>query len=77
MKMTNSEYFKTPRERASGFRNWCLNIGCESCPFSKHLFDCGDYARFKWLDMEYVKTPTRTLRDDVRTYFEATKRKRK
>lgn len=69
---TNGEVFITPREREVAFRNWCLGQTCGKCQFWNR---CGDYARFKWLELPYKRTSKkRTLADDARDYFEATKK---
>jgi len=51
--MTNGEMFKTPRERADGFKSFCEahDCKCTGCPLDC-TGGCRDESLFAWLELE-------------------------
>lgn len=47
--MTNTEKYKTAKEREEAFRKFCGASGCNTCPVRQsEMISC----RFAWLDLE-------------------------
>ena len=54
--MTNEEKYKTPRERATAFREFCKrNKECENCPIKEQYADAESGCSFRWLALEEEK----------------------
>lgn len=54
--MTNEEKYKTPRERATAFSEFCKrNKECENCPIIEQYADAESGCSFRWLALEEEK----------------------